>query len=190
MFEHVGRPHFSKFFRKVYSLLTPDGVALIHCIGFQTPPAPINSWLRQYIFPGAYLPSLSQLAPILERQNIWLADMENLRLHYAKTLAAWYGRFQENRDRVARLYDERFCRMWEFYLQSCEAGFRWGWLTVFQLQLAKDIAALPITRDYMLREEERLRAIDSGVLEAPAHPVWEAPPPTRDPRDNQPGPTH
>ncbi|HEY7644038.1 MAG TPA: cyclopropane-fatty-acyl-phospholipid synthase family protein [Hyphomicrobiales bacterium] len=190
MFEHVGRPHFSKFFRKVYSLLTPDGVALIHCIGFQTPPAPINSWLRQYIFPGAYLPSLSQLTPIFERQNIWLADMESLRLHYARTLAAWYARFQENRDRVARLYDERFCRMWEFYLQSCEAGFRWGWLTVFQLQLAKDIAALPVTRDYMLREEERLRAIDSGVLEAPAHPVWETPPATRDPRDNQPGPTH
>jgi cyclopropane-fatty-acyl-phospholipid synthase len=190
MFEHVGRPHFARYFRKVSSLLTPDGVALIHTIGFGTPPAPINTWLRQYIFPGAYLPSLSQLAPIFERQGIWLTDMENLRLHYAMTLAAWHARFQGNRDRVAQLYDERFCRMWEFYLQSCEAGFRWGWLTVFQLQLAKDITALPITRDYMLEEEQRLRDADSGVIEAPGHRIWESPQPSRDPRDNQPGPSH
>jgi cyclopropane-fatty-acyl-phospholipid synthase len=172
MFEHVGRPHFSAFFRKLSSLLAPDGVALIHTIGFQTPPAPINTWLRRYIFPGAYLPALSQLAPVLERQYYWLTDMENLRLHYALTLSAWHERFQTNREHVANLYDERFCRMWEFYLQSCEAGFRWGGLTVFQLQLAKDILALPIKRDYMLREEDRLRQIDRGGIEAPGETLW------------------
>ena len=98
--------------------------------------------------------------------------MENLRLHYAHTLSAWNDRFQTNREHIARLYDDRFCRMWEFYLQSCEAGFRWGGLTVFQLQLAKDIDAVPITRDYMLREEERLRDADAGIQEAPARSVW------------------
>ena len=180
MFEHVGRPHFAAFFRKLHSLLTPDGVALIHTIGFQTSPAPINAWLRRYIFPGAYLPTLSQLAPIYERQNFWLADMENLRLHYALTLSAWYQRFQANREHVAKLYDERFCRMWEFYLQSCEAGFRWGGLTVFQFQLTRDINALPITRDYMLAEEARLRAIDKGTAEAPDEPLWTPPQPAEE----------
>ncbi|NJM35106.1 MAG: class I SAM-dependent methyltransferase [Rhodomicrobium sp.] len=174
MFEHVGKPHFSTFFRKMETLLKPDGVALIHTIGFQTPPTQINSWLRRYIFPGAYLPSLSQLAPIFERQHIWLTDFENLRLHYALTLAAWHERFQAHRDRIASLYDGRFCRMWEFYLQSCEVGFRWGGLTVFQLQLAKDIAALPITRDYMIHEEQRLRAIDEPGMEEPAPAIWAA----------------
>jgi cyclopropane-fatty-acyl-phospholipid synthase len=92
---------------------------------------------------------------------MWLTDLENLRLHYASTLAAWRERFEANRDRVARLYDERFCRMWEFYLQSCEAGFRWSGLTVFQLQLTKSIDALPVTRDYMMLEEDRLRMVDA-----------------------------
>lgn len=186
MFEHVGRPHFAAFFRKLSSLLAPDGVALIHTIGFQTPPAPINTWLRRYIFPGAYLPGLSQLTPIIERQYYWLGDMENLRLHYALTLASWHERFQANREYIAKLYDERFCRMWEFYLQSCEAGFRWGGLTVFQLQLTKDINALPITRDYMLREETRLRAIDEGGIETPDEPLWTPPQPVDD-RDEAPG---
>ena len=161
MFEHVGRPHFSVFFRQLSDLLKPDGVALIHTIGSQTPPAPINPWLRRHIFPGAYLPALSQLAPIIETRRMWLTDLENLRLHYATTLAAWRERFNANRDRIARLYDERFCRMWEFYLQSCEAGFRWSSLTVFQLQITKSIDALPVTRDYMMREEDRLRMADA-----------------------------
>ncbi len=177
MFEHVGKPHFSTYFRKVWSLLKPDGAALIHTIGFNTPPSQINPWLRRYIFPGAYLPALSQLTPVFERQRFWLADMENLRLHYALTLSAWNERAQANRQRIARLYDERFCRMWEFYLQSCEAGFRWGGLSVFQLQLAKNVDALPITRDYMLNEEQRLRDADAGILEAPAHSVWKVPQP-------------
>jgi cyclopropane-fatty-acyl-phospholipid synthase len=160
MFEHVGRPHYRQFFARLNTLLADNGVALLHTIGRIQSPSPINVWIRQNIFPGAYLPSLSQLAPPLEKEDLWLADFENLRLHYATTLNEWNRRFQMNRQRVRDLdparYDERFCRMWEFYLQSCEAGFRYSGLTVFQLQLAKKIDTLPITRDYMLAEERRL----------------------------------
>jgi cyclopropane-fatty-acyl-phospholipid synthase len=160
MFEHVGRPHYGHFFSRLSGLLTDDGVALLHTIGRTPAPSPINVWIRQNIFPGAYLPSLSQLAPALEKEDLWLADFENLRLHYALTLKEWNRRFQMNRERVRALdprrYDERFCRMWEFYLQSCEAGFRHSGLTVFQLQIAKRIETLPITRDYMLAAEQRL----------------------------------
>ena len=164
MFEHVGKPQFGTFFEKVKRLLKPDGVALIHTICYQTPPATINSWLRHNIFPGAYLPALSQLAPQIEGRGFWLTDLEPLRLHYAQTLAAWHQRFQANRAQIAALYDERFCRMWEFYLQSCEAGFRWGGLTVLQMQIARTIDAVPVTRDYMMREESRLRAVDGASL--------------------------
>jgi len=167
MFEHVGRPHFSAYFRQISALLRPEGVALIHTIGSQTPPAPINPWLRRHIFPGAYLPALSQIAPIIEARRMWLTDLENLRLHYASTLAAWRERFEANRERIAGLYDERFCRMWDFYLQSCEAGFRWSGLTVFQLQITKSIDALPMTRDYMISEEDRLRAADAMSVPEP-----------------------
>jgi cyclopropane-fatty-acyl-phospholipid synthase len=167
MFEHVGKPQFDTFFEKLKGLLKPKGVALLHTIGQYTPPGAINPWLRRNIFPGAYLPTLSQLTPILERRRIWLTDLETLRLHYALTLADWHERFQANRDKVRALYDERFCRMWEFYLQSCEAGFRWGGLTVFQLQLATDVDALPLTRDYMIEEEARLRDADGGVTPPP-----------------------
>jgi len=189
MFEHVGKPYFSAFFRTLYSLLKDDGIALIHTIGLSTPPGPINPWLRRYIFPGAYLPALSQLTPVFERQKFWLTDMENLRLHYALTLSAWNERFQARRDHVANLYDERFCRMWEFYLQSCEAGFRWSGLTVFQLQLAKNINAVPITRDYMVREEDRLRAMDEKG-ETQGEMVWTPPQPKQDDQDIQRPSTH
>ena len=167
MFEHVGRPHYRRFFSRLRKLLADDGVALIHTIGRQTPPSPINVWMRENIFPGAYLPSLSQIVPVLEKQSYCLADFENLRLHYAYTLSEWNQRFQRNRERVRQLdparHDDRFCRMWEFYLLACEAGFRHSGLTVFQLQLTKGIDALPITRDYMLREERRLKAGEAGV---------------------------
>ena len=167
MFEHVGRPHYRQFFSRLGQLLTEDGVAVVHTIGRQTPPAPINVWLRENIFPGAYLPTLSQLSPMLEKQGYWLADFENLRMHYAYTLAEWNKRFQRNRARVREIdpvrHDERFCRMWEFYLQASEAGFRYSGLTVFQLQLAKKIDALPITRDFMFKEERRLMESDAGV---------------------------
>ena len=167
MFEHVGRPHYRRFFSRLGELLTEDGVAVVHTIGRQTPPSPINAWIRENIFPGAYLPSLSQIAPILEKQGYWLSDFENLRMQYAFTLAEWHRRFQANRARVREInpvrHDERFCRMWEFYLQACEAAFRHSDLTVFQLQLTKKIDALPYTRDYMFREERRLLANDAGM---------------------------
>ncbi len=157
MFEHVGRPHFQQFFAKVKALLAEDGVAVIHTIGKTSRPSPINVWIRRNIFPGAYLPALSQLTPKFEKLDLWLTDFENLRLHYAQTLKAWNQRFQANRAKAAELYDERFCRMWEFYLLACEAGFRTGGLTVFQLQLTKCIDTLPITRDYMFEAEQRMR---------------------------------
>ncbi|WP_088344109.1 MULTISPECIES: cyclopropane-fatty-acyl-phospholipid synthase family protein [Rhodomicrobium] len=180
MFEHVGKPHFAAFFRKLSSLLTENGVALIHTIAFQTPPSQINPWLRRHIFPGAYLPSLSQLAPLIERQGLWLTDTENLRLHYAMTLGAWRERFEANRERIASLYDERFCRMWDFYLQSCEAGFRWGGLSVLQMQFAKEIDVLPITRDYMAAEEARLQQEDALVAQTRETAVWALPHPARE----------
>ena len=167
MFEHVGRPHYRQFFSRLGQLLSEDGVAVVHTIGRYTAPSPINAWMRENIFPGAYLPTLSQLSPVLEKQDCWLADFENLRLHYALTLKEWSRRFQLNRERVRELdqvrHDDRFCRMWEFYLQGCEAAFRHSGLTVFQLQLTKKIDALPITRDYMYREERRLMAGEAGV---------------------------
>jgi len=167
MFEHVGRPHYRRFFSRLNTLLAGDGVAVLHTIGRQLPPSPINVWIRQNIFPGAYLPSLSQLAPVLEKQDLWLTDFENLRLHYATTLKEWNRRFQLNRERVRQLdparHDERFCRMWEFYLRVCEAAFRHTGLTVFQLQLTKKIDAAPLTRDYMFEEERRLMAGDATL---------------------------
>ncbi len=157
MFEHVGEPHFREFFKQLSKLLQDDGFAVIHTIGKQCLPSPISVWIRRYIFPGAYLPTLSQLAPIFEDEDLWLTDFENLRLHYAETLKAWDVNFQNNRERVAEIYDEEFCRMWEFYLQSCEMGFRHSGLTVFQLQLAKQIDVVPMTREYMFEMEQELR---------------------------------
>jgi cyclopropane-fatty-acyl-phospholipid synthase len=149
MFEHVGRRNHGEFFDHINRLLKPDGVALLHTIGRMATPAPINAWMQKYIFPGAYLPSLSQLAPLLEKRGLWLGDFEMLRLHYAKTLAAWDERFQARRAEIAKMFDERFCRMWEFYLQLCEIAFRQRTLVVFQMQMTKRIDALPITRDYL-----------------------------------------
>lgn len=160
MFEHVGQPHFDEFFNHLRRLMSDDGIAVVHTIGRQTPPCQINTWMRRYIFPGSYLPALSQLTPIFEQQDIWLNDFENLRLHYAETLKAWDENFQRNRRRIQEIYDERFCRMWEFYLQSCELAFRHSGLTVFQLQLSKDISAVPLIRDYMVETEAQLRSED------------------------------
>ncbi|RVU39743.1 class I SAM-dependent methyltransferase [Hwanghaeella grinnelliae] len=149
MFEHVGQFHFDEYFQKVRSLLADDGVGLIHTIGHMGPPEPISPWIRKYIFPGAYLPSLSQIGRAVERSRLWLADFENLRLHYAKTLAMWNERFQQNRDKVKDLYDEKFCRMWELYLVSCEMAFVCQAACVFQLQVSNKIDAVPITRRYL-----------------------------------------
>jgi cyclopropane-fatty-acyl-phospholipid synthase len=154
MFEHVGLSHYSEFFQQLYALLADDGVALLHTIAMKNDPGPFNPWMQRYIFPGAYLPTLSELAPVIEKQDFWMTDLENWRLHYAMTLAAWNKRFQTHRAEVASIYDERFCRMWEFYLQLCEVGFRMSGLCVFQMQFAKQIDAVPITRDYIYKRGE------------------------------------
>ncbi len=158
MFEHVGQPQFREYFDHVDRLLAPEGVAVIHTIGRNTPPEPINGWISRYIFPGAYLPTLSELTPIFEDKGLWLTDLENWRLHYAKTLRHWDARVQKNKDAIIRMFDERFFRMWELYLQSCEAGFEYQGLSVFQMQIAKQIGVVPLTRDYMMDEPERPRA--------------------------------
>lgn len=153
MFEHVGLSRYDEFFKHLHALLTDDGVAVLHTIAKKNDPGPINPWMLRHIFPGAYLPTLSELAPAIERHDFWLSDLENWRMHYAKTLAAWNGRFQVRRAEAAAMYDERFCRMWEFYLQLCEFAFRMSGLCVYQLQLTKQIDALPITRDYMYHKK-------------------------------------
>ncbi|MCB9957534.1 MAG: class I SAM-dependent methyltransferase [Rhodospirillaceae bacterium] len=153
MFEHVGKKNYSEFFARTYDLLDDDGVFLLHSIGRFGEPAPINPFMRKYIFPGADVPSLSEVMAAVERVGWQVTDIEILRLHYALTLEDWYERFQKNRAAVADLYDERFCRMWEMYLAGCEMGFRHQDLMVFQMQLAKKHAAVPITRDYMVDSE-------------------------------------
>ncbi|MBM3522375.1 MAG: class I SAM-dependent methyltransferase, partial [Alphaproteobacteria bacterium] len=154
MFEHVGVSHYREYFRKVRDLLKPDGVALIHSIGRSDGPGVMNAWVDKYIFPGAYAPALSEVLPIIEQSGLIVTDIEILRLHYAETLREWRRRFLAARSEVLKLYDERFVRMWEFYLASCEVSFRrWGFM-VWQIQLARRLDAVPITRDY-IRERER-----------------------------------
>ena len=158
MFEHVGTPHYSEFFEKIRDLLTDDGVALIHSIGRMDGPGSTNPWLRKYIFPGGYSPALSEVLPVVERAGLWVTDIEILRLHYAETLRLWRERLLANRDRVTELYDDRFCRMWEFYLAGCEIAFRHGGHMVFQLQVAKSQSAVPLTRDYITDWERQQKA--------------------------------
>ncbi len=149
MLEHVGLGHYREFFGKVRDLLTDDGVAVVHTIGRYDTPGPVNPWIARYIFPGTYVPTLSELMPAIEEQNLLVTDVEVLKRHYAKTLRAWRDRFVSNWDRARSMYDERFCRMWEFYLTACEVGFLSRELNVFQIQLAKDLDAVPETRDYI-----------------------------------------
>lgn len=149
MFEHVGVHHYGEFFAKVNELMTADGVMLLHSIGHMSPPGTASPWLRKYIFPGAYSPALSEVFTAVEQNSLWVTDLEFLRVHYAKTLAHWERRFQANRAKVAQMYDERFCRMWEFYLISAEMMFRTGSQLVFHMQLAKKRDAAPIVRDYI-----------------------------------------
>src|SRR5207253_9376891 len=149
MFEHVGVNQYGAFFGKLNELLASDGVALLHSIGRMDGPGTTNPWLRKYIFPGGYSPALSEVVPVVERMRLWSTDVEILRLHYAETLRAWRRRFQASRDEVRRLYDERFCRMWEFYLAGSEVAFRRHKHMVWQLQLAKEVGTVPLTRDYI-----------------------------------------
>ena len=149
MFEHVGVHHYGEFFAKVNQLMAEEGIMLLHSIGHMSPPGTASPWLRKYIFPGAYSPALSEVFTAVEQNSLWVTDLEFLRVHYAKTLAHWERRFQTNRAKVAQMYDERFCRMWEFYLISAEMMFRTGSQLVFHMQLAKKRDAAPIVRDYI-----------------------------------------
>ena len=162
MFEHVGVGHYGAYFTKLADLLDMDGVALVHTIGSARPPRAPDPWISKYIFPGGYVPSLSEIVPQIERAGLVIADIEVLRLHYAETLKAWRDRFMARRDEAAKLYDERFCRMWEFYFASCEAGFRHNDLVVFQLQLSHRLDAVPMTRDYMEDTKGHLPDLSRG----------------------------
>jgi cyclopropane-fatty-acyl-phospholipid synthase len=155
MFEHVGRRHYDEFFAKVRDLLSDDGVCLLHSIGRSDPPSGSNPFIRKYIFPGGELPALSEVLAAVERNGLFATDIEILRLHYAETLKLWHERFEANREEIAALYDERFCRMWELYLKASEMSFRHQAQMVFQLQLTKRLETLPITRDYMVDWERR-----------------------------------
>src|SRR5277367_453671 len=157
MFEHVGVNRYDEFFTKVRGLLKDDGVMLLHSIGRNGVPGVTNPWIRKYIFPGGYIPSLSEVLPAIERAGLYVMDIEILRLHYAETLRVWRERFMARRDEAAKLYDERFCRMWEFYLAGSETAFRVDAHMVFQIQLAKRQEVVPLTRDYMLDREAELR---------------------------------
>ncbi|MFT3987261.1 class I SAM-dependent methyltransferase [Aestuariivirga sp.] len=156
MFEHVGINHFDAFFGKVRDLLTEDGVALLHSIGRKGGPGVTGAWFRKYIFPGGYSPALSETLSSIERAGLWVTDIEILRLHYAKTLREWERRFQANRAKIASRLDERFCRMWEFYLIASELSFSYGKHMNFQIQLTRKVDALPLERIYMWESEQRL----------------------------------
>jgi len=155
MFEHVGTPYYRQFFERIRELLAPGGIALIHSIGRIDGPAVTDAWIRKYIFPGGYIPALSEVLPIVERAGLVVTDIEILRLHYAETLRRWRQRFLANWANIQDLYDERFRRMWEFYLAASEMSFRYGGLMVFQIQLSNDLDAVPVTRDYMYEAERR-----------------------------------
>ena len=162
MFEHVGIAFYDRFFRACARTLADDGVMVLHAIGRSEGPGTTNPWIRKYIFPGGYIPALSEVLPAVERAGLLVTDIEILRLHYAATLRAWRERFLAHRETVERLYDGRFARMWEFYLAACETAFAKQNMMVFQLQLTKRQGTVPITRDYIAAEEARLRALDSG----------------------------
>jgi cyclopropane-fatty-acyl-phospholipid synthase len=164
MFEHVGVNHFRTYFGKIKSILTDDGVALIHAIGRADGPGSTNPWIAKYIFPGGYSPAISEVMSVVEKSGLWATDIEVLRLHYAKTLEHWYHRFADNRSKLAKLYDERFCRMFEFYLIGSELAFRRMGHMNWQLQLTKNVSTLPLARDYMF-DGERNSAAKSTMAE-------------------------
>ena len=150
MIEHVGRKFYKTFFKKINDLMTDDGLSLIHTIGSTAPKSPPQPWISRYIFPGGLVPSGSDLIDAVEETGLVLTDMESLIRHYDQTLKAWLGRFLDNRDKAKKMYDERFCKMWEFYLASCSAAFKYRDLLVYQLQIAKNFASTPSNRrDYI-----------------------------------------
>ncbi len=162
MFEHVGVGHYREFFGKMQKLLVEDGVTLLHSINRSDGPGATSAWIKKYIFPGGYIPSLSEVMPQIEEQGLYVSDIEILRLHYAETLLHWRQRFADNRRRARELYDERFCRMWEFYLSGSELAFRFGGMNNFQIQMVRNQSVLPMTRDYIQKEEARLSKLEAG----------------------------
>ncbi|MBS0335137.1 MAG: class I SAM-dependent methyltransferase, partial [Proteobacteria bacterium] len=155
MFEHVGRLNYQAYFDQIARLLKDDGVAVVHSIGRADGPNFTQPWIAKYIFPGGYIPSLSEVLPHVEQAGLVVDDIEILRLHYAETLRCWRERFTARRDEIVALYDERFARMWEFYLSISELAFRYRGHFVFQMQLSKKVDAAPITRDYMRLDAPR-----------------------------------
>ena len=149
MFEHVGRKFYNTYFKKVSNLLNEDGVALIHTIGSIEPPRDPHPWISKYIFPGGYTPSLSEIIPSIEKSGLIISDMEVLRMHYSHTLRNWKERFIGKKEKVLSMFDEKFFRMWEFYLAGCEMAFKWGDQVVYQFQLTKNYRSTPVTRDYI-----------------------------------------
>ncbi|MGU3574833.1 class I SAM-dependent methyltransferase [Brucellaceae bacterium C25G] len=166
MFEHVGVGHFAEYFQHVARLLKKDGVFLLHSIGRSDGPGATNPFIRHYIFPGGYIPALSEVLPHIEKAGLIVTDIEILRLHYAETLKAWREAFMARRDEAKALYDERFCRMWEFYLAGSESAFRWQDMMVFHIQIAHRQESVPLTRNYIEVEEKRLRRLDSAPTSA------------------------
>jgi cyclopropane-fatty-acyl-phospholipid synthase len=162
MFEHVGVGSYDAFFSRCAKLLADDGVMLLHYIGRSGPPSITNAWIAKYVFPGGYIPALSEVLPAIQRAHLIVTDVEILQLHYAETIKAWRERFLAHREEVERLYDRRFVRMWDFYLACSEMAFRQGDMVVFQIQMAQRKGITPATRDYIAREEARLRTIEAA----------------------------
>ena len=149
MFEHVGRKFYNKFFKQIDNLLDKDGVSLIHTIGSVNPPRDPHPWITKYIFPGGYTPSLSEVTTPIEKAGLIVSDIEVLRLHYANTLRHWKENCIKNKEKIISMFDEKFFRMWEFYLAGCEMAFKWGDQVVYQFQLTKNYTSTPVTRDYI-----------------------------------------
>jgi len=171
MFEHVGAPHYDAFFAKAKSLLADDGAMLLHTIGRSDGPGTTNPWIAKYIFPGGYVPALSEVLAAVERSGLIVTDIEVLRLHYAETCKEWRRRFVAHWADAAALYDERFCRMWEFYLAGAEMAFRHDGQVVFQIQLARRNDSLPITRDYMVDDERTMKFAGTEQMPRPLRAV-------------------
>jgi len=165
MFEHVGPHHYREFFKRMKALLTKDGVALLHYIGRMDIPGEGDNWILKYIFPGGYVPAFSEVMPSIEKAGLWATDIEILRMHYAYTLMGWRANFEKNRDTILKMYDERFCRMWEYFLIGAELQFRYGRMVIFQVQLTRDLDAVPLTRDYIF---EGQNIVGGEILTAPS----------------------
>jgi cyclopropane-fatty-acyl-phospholipid synthase len=162
MLEHVGVDFYETYFKRCAELLTDNGVMVLHSIGRSEGPDATNPWIAKYIFPGGYIPALSEVMPAIERAGLLVCDIEILRLHYAETLKAWRERFMARREEAVQLYDERFARMWEFYLACSEMSFRKQNMMNFQIQLTKRQGVVPMTRDYIPRDEAKLRGLERG----------------------------